>query len=199
MNLDDFPSNSNRSKDAGASQPEKKVEKVVTGTVKQKKPTNAKKLAELFVPGDLTSIGDYILTDVIVPNITKMVEDIVCNSIHMLFGRPANSGQKSTAAKVSYRDCYDDDRKRYNQSRATRSYSYDDIVFETRGDAEEVLYRMEELLDRFEVVSIADLYDMAGISCNYTDNKYGWTSLRGAKVERVSDGYVIRLPRATTL
>lgn len=199
MNLDDFPSNSNRSKDTGASKQEKKVEKVVTGTVKQKKPTNAKKLAELFVPGDLTSIGDYILTDVIVPNITKMVEDIVCNSIHMLFGRPANSGQKSTAARVSYRDCYEDDRKKCNQSRATRSYSYDDIVFETRGDAEEVLYRMEELLDRFEVVSVADLFDMAGISCNYTDNKYGWTSLRGAKVERVSDGYVIRLPRATTL
>lgn len=199
MNLDDFPSNSNRSKDAGTSQPERKVEKVVTGNVKQKKPTNAKKLAELLFPEDLTSIGDYILTDVIIPNITKAVEDIVCNSIHMLFGRPTNSEKKSTAARVSYRDCYGDDRKRYSQPRATRSYSYDDIVFETRGDAEEVLYRMEELLDRFEVVSVADLFDMAGISCNYTDNKYGWTNLGGAKVERVSDGYVIRLPRATTI
>jgi len=58
---------------------------------------------------------------------------------------------------------------------------------------------MEELLDRFEVVSVADLFDMAGISCNYTDNKYGWSDLKGAKVERVSDGYVIRLPRATTI
>ena len=58
---------------------------------------------------------------------------------------------------------------------------------------------MEELLERFEVVSVADLFDMAGISCNYTDNKYGWTDLRDARVARVSDGYVIRLPRATSL
>lgn len=199
MNLDDFPSNSNRSKDTGVSKPERKVEKVVTGNVKQKKATNARKIAELFIPEDLGSMADKILTDVVVPYVTKAIDDIVCNSIHMLFGKSPNSNSDSRAAKVSYRDCYDDDRKRYNQSRATRSYSYDDIVFETRGDAEEVLCRMEELLDRFEVVSVADLFDMAGISGNYTDNKYGWTSLRGAKVERVSDGYVIRLPRATTL
>lgn len=37
------------------------------------------------------------------------------------------------------------------------------------------------------------------ISCNYTDNKYGWTDLSSAQVERVRDGYVIRLPRATSL
>ena len=58
---------------------------------------------------------------------------------------------------------------------------------------------MEELLDRFDAVSVADLFDMAGISCNYTDNKYGWTNLDSARVERVRDGYIIRLPRATTL
>ena len=58
---------------------------------------------------------------------------------------------------------------------------------------------MEELLERFEVVSVADLFDMAGVSCNYTDNKYGWTDLQDARVERVYDGYVIRLPKATSL
>ena len=58
---------------------------------------------------------------------------------------------------------------------------------------------MEELLERFDVVSVADLFDMAGISCNYTDNKYGWTDLRNARVERVRDGYIINLPRATSL
>lgn len=198
MNLDNYPSNSNRSKEA-ASQSDRKVEKVVTGNVKQKKPSNASKLGNLFVPGDVESVKDYILMEVLVPSIKRAISDIVCNGINMLLGEPGRSKSDSKAARVSYRSYYDDDRKRYNQPRTSQAYSYDDIVFENRGDAEEVLYRMEELLERFEVVSVADLFDMAGISCNYTDNKYGWTSLRGAKVERVSEGYVIRLPRATSL
>lgn len=77
--------------------------------------------------------------------------------------------------------------------------SYNDIVFTSRGDAEEVLSRMEELLEHFNAVSVADLFDMAGVSCNYTDNNYGWTNLREARVERVCGGYTIRLPKATTL
>lgn len=199
MNLNDYPSNSDRSKDGSASQGERKVEKVVTGNVKQKKTTNAKKLGALIAPGDAASIKDYILMDVIIPSVKKAIRDVVCNGISMLLGEPGGTKSESRAAKVSYRSYYDDDRKSYNRPRATQAYSYDDIIFETRGDAEEVLYRMEELLDRFEVVSVADLFDMAGISCNYTDNKYGWTNLRGAKVDRVADGYIIRLPRATTL
>lgn len=199
MNLNDYPSNSDRSKEGSASHGERKVEKVVTGNVKQKKNMNARKLGALFVPGDVASVKDYILMEVIVPSVKRAITDVVCNGISMLLGEPSRSKPESRAAKVSYRSYYDDDRRSYNQPRAAQAYSYDDIIFETRGDAEEVLYRMEELLDRFEVVSIADLFDMAGISCNYTDNKYGWTNLRGAKVDRVSDGYIIRLPRATTL
>ena len=77
--------------------------------------------------------------------------------------------------------------------------SYNDIVFSNRGDAEEALSEMLEILKHFKVVSVADLFDMAGVSCNYTDNNYGWTNLQDARVERVYDGYVIRLPRATKI
>ena len=42
------------------------------------------------------------------------------------------------------------------------NYSYNDLVFNNRGDAEVVLERMYELLDHFETVSVADLFDLAG-------------------------------------
>lgn len=77
--------------------------------------------------------------------------------------------------------------------------SYNDIVFSNRGDAEEVLSGMLELFEHFKVVSVADLFDLAGLRCNYTDNNYGWTNLQDARVERVCGGYVIRLPKATKL
>ena len=77
--------------------------------------------------------------------------------------------------------------------------SYNDIVFSNRGDAEEVLSEMLEILEHFEVVSVADLFDLAGFSFKYTDEKYGWTNLQDARVERVCGGYTIRLPKATNI
>lgn len=202
---EDYKPNSHRSKeqlDGHGPMPEKRTEKVVTGNVKQRKKTGLSRAASTFMPGDVDSVKSYILMDVLVPSIKRAVSDIVCNGINMLLGEPTRGkGGNSAGAKVSYRQYYrdPDERRDYARPRAQAQYSYDDIIFDNRGDAEEVLYRMEELLERFEVVSVADLFDMAGISCNYTDNKYGWTDLRSAHVERVRDGYIINLPRATSL
>ena len=200
---EDYKPNSHRSKEQELHEPmpEKRTEKVVTGNVKQRKKSGLAKAGSIFVPGDVESVKSYILMDVLVPSIKRAISDIVCNGINMLLGEPSRGKSGSPGAKVAYRQYYQDRdaRPSYNRPRAQAQYSYDDIVFETRGDAEEVLYRMEELLERFDVVSVADLFDMAGISCQYTDNKYGWTDLRNAHVEHVRDGYIISLPRATSL
>ena len=79
------------------------------------------------------------------------------------------------------------------------SYSYDDIILSTRGEAEDVLTRMDELMDKYGLVRVADLYDLVGITGNYTDNKYGWTNIRNAKITRLRDGYMIEMPRAVPI
>lgn len=201
---EEYKSNSHRSKEQGEIHdpiPQRRTEKIVTGDVKQRKKTGLSKAANTFLPGDVDSVKSYILMDVLVPSIKRAISDIVCNGINMLLGEPNRNKGNSVGAKVSYRQYYQDrdDRRDYARPRSQAQYSYDDIVFDDRGDAEAVLERMEELLERFDVVSVADLFDMAGISCNYTDNKYGWTDLRSAHVERVRDGYIINLPRATSL
>ena len=201
---EEYRSNSHRSKEQEQLHdplPERKTEKIVTGGVKQRKKSGLSKAADTILPGDVDSVKSYILMDVLVPSIKRAISDIVCNGINILLGEPNRKSGNSVGAKVSYRKYYQDpdDRRDYARPRAQAQYSYDDILFDNRGDAEAVLERMEELLERFEVVSVADLFDMAGISCNYTDNKYGWTDLRSAHVERVRDGYMIVLPRATTL
>lgn len=78
-------------------------------------------------------------------------------------------------------------------------YDYDDIILESRGEAEDVLERMDELIATYQLVSVADFYDLVGVSGNYTDNKYGWTDIRNASVIRVRDGYMIKLPKALPL
>ena len=55
---------------------------------------------------------------------------------------------------------------------------------------------MDELIETYGIVSVADLYDLVGKSCNYTDNKYGWTNIRNAEPVRVRDGYLLKMPKA---
>ena len=82
---------------------------------------------------------------------------------------------------------------------AKTRFDYNDIIFETRGDAELVLSELDELMDTYEMVSIQDLYSAAGLDCPYTYNNYGWTNIRSAAVIRVNDGYMIKLPKAKPL
>ena len=177
---------------------EKRAEKVVTGNVKTKKKSGGRKIADSFISDDAGNIGNYILNDVLIPSVKKAVVDIVTDGIAMLLGTDKKKGRSGSSTYVSYRSYSDDRDDRYRSSR-TRSYSFDDIIFESRGEAEEVLDRMDELIDTYHAVSVADMYDLAGLSCDYTDNKYGWTSLRSADIVRVSGGYMIKLPRATAL
>ena len=83
-------------------------------------------------------------------------------------------------------------------------FTSDDVAsektfFATRRDAEEILNYMGDLIDEYRFVTVADLYDLIGVSGNYTDNKYGWTDISNAEIVRVRDGYVIRLPKIRKL
>lgn len=201
--MEDFPSNSHKSKEQEKAS-EKKIEKAISGTAKTRKRSEMRKFADVFLPGDVQNVKSYILADVLVPSIKKAISDIVTNGIDMiLYGESGNRDRRSTASKVSYRSYYE----KKNETRVDRStinhtrggYSYEDIVFETRGDAESVLSRMDEIVEKYNIVSVADMYELADISGSYTDNKYGWTDIRNAQVVRIRDGYVIKMPRPMPL
>jgi len=180
----------------------KKVEKVIAGTVKSKKKSEIRKFTDVFISEDIDNVKSYILLDVLIPAIKKAISDIVTNGIDMiLYGETGKTKSYSTASKVSYRSYYDGRNGRidYSSIRTKIGYNYDDIIFDNRGEAEDVLSRMDELISTYGLVSVADLYDLVGITGNYTDNKYGWTNIRSASVIRVRDGYMLKLPKALPL
>lgn len=200
--MDEYKPNSHKARLEQAAKPEerKKLEKVVTGNVKIKKKTEISKFKDVFISEDIANVKSYIVMDVLVPAVKKAVSDIITNGIDMiLYGSSGRGQRRPGASKVSYRDYYDrtDDRRPAPIS-ARSAYDYDDIILESRGEGEEVLARMDELIDMYKIVSVADLYDLVGKSLegNYTANKYGWTNIRNAEVIRVRDGYALKLPKA---
>ncbi len=201
--MEEYKPNSHKYKeDQNRSAPEKKVEKVIAGTVKSKKKSEIRKFTDVFISEDIDNVKSYILLDVLIPAIKKAISDIVTNGIDMiLYGETGKTKSNSTASKVSYRSYYDgrNGRRDYSAIRTKISYNYDDIIFDNRGEAEDVLSRMDELISTYGLVSVADLYDLVGVTGNYTDNKYGWTNIRSASVIRVRDGYMLKLPKALPL
>lgn len=198
---EEYKSNSNRSREIKKQrEEEKKVEKVITGKVKTKKRSFFSKFKDEIISQDAKSIKSFVFGDVLIPSIKKAISDIVTNGIEIiLYGE--TKGRRSTADRVSYRSYYD-----YRNSRSddrnisiSSTYNFDDIILDTRGEAQEVLDRMDELMDTYGLVRVADFYDLVGITGNYTDNKYGWTNLRNASVVRVRDGYLIKMPRAVPI
>lgn len=189
--MDEYKSNSHKSK---AEAEGKRIEKIVTGKVTSKKRSHLQKLTDLLVPEDIDSVKNYILMDVIIPGIKDGIFDAIRT---ILYGGKGGHGKPST--KVQYRNYYGSGRDGGTSNRNRNNYDYNDIVLDDRGEAEEVLMRMDELLDTYGVVSVADFYDLVGVVGNYTDGKYGWTNLRNASVVRGRDGYKIRLPKALPL
>lgn len=196
--MTEYKGNSHRSKEVEVKEERKKLEPIAQG--KAKKKNEIKKFADVFIAEDVTSVKNYILMDVLLPAAKKAISDIVTNGIDMILYGETRNKSKGRESRVSYTKYYDRERDRDydrpSRSRGRYGYDYDDIILDTRKEAEEVLDRMDDLIDNYGMVSVADLYDLVGISGNYTDNKYGWTNLRNADVQRVRDGYLLKLPKA---
>lgn len=204
METPKFPSNSHRSR-IEKEEPKKVITKVTSGKVVKKKKTFWRRMTDTLFGEDVESVSSYVIHDVLIPAAKNTLSDIVTGGIEMLlFGdRQTSRGQRAgrNRSYVSYNNYYRDDRRNDPQSAARNRarHNFDDVIIESRGEAEAVIGNLTDLVIDYGMASVADLYDMVGISTNYTDNKYGWTNLSTARPVRVRDGYLLDLPRPMPL
>lgn len=202
--MNDYKPNSHRFKEEQlkADTAQKKVEKVVSGTAQVKKKTAMNKVAENFISD--------ILTDALIPTGKKAVSDIVKTIFDMardgidtmLFGERGRP-RSDSPVKRAYSKFYDSrtaERSRFDEDfRAKPRIDFDEIVYESRGEAEMVLDEMKDRIREYGMVTVSDMYEMSGLSQPYTSNKYGWTNISTAEIERTRDGCVIKLPKIKSL
>lgn len=186
-----------------ASNEEKRVTKVVNGPVKTKK-NEVRKFADIFISEDISNVKNYIFMDVLVPAIKKAIYDIVTNGIDMfLYGGSGKGRNNQPGAKVSYRNYYEQKNnggyRASDNARQSNAFDYDDIVFNNRGEAEAALQQMRDIVARYGIVTVNDLYEMTPLSAPYTSQKYGWMDVSNVEVVRVRDGYILKLPRAVPI
>lgn len=207
MEMPDYPSNNKDEKEV----PEKKerqtkVAKVVDGEVSINNPTIQSKMAESF-----GRMWQYVAQDVLIPAAKDMVSDAVAQATDsLLFGESRGGAARRKTHNSSGKNGYVS-YNRYSASqhvnardepgvvtnyskRARATHDFGEILVKTRLEGEAVVDQLFEIVSKYDVATVADLYDLVGLSPTFTDEKWGWTDLRGSNVRRVRKGFSIELP-----
>lgn len=74
-----------------------------------------------------------------------------------------------------------------------------DCVFRKKKEADEALSALISVVWDYGHVTLADFYQMVGITPSFKDNKYGWNDLKGAYIKHIPGGYVLILPKMQVL
>lgn len=204
METPEYPPNKFGSKETPRE--DKKIERVTNTQPIRRKKSLGRKFKELFFGGDARTTGQFLIYNVLIPAWKDMIIETGREGIEKLVRgesyRRRSSPQAGPRGYVSYNrystgPMGPDTRSEPPRSmspRARARHDFDEIVLNTRAEAEEVIERMFDIVSRYESVTVADLYELVGVRATHVDNKWGWTDLRGAGVTRVKDGYLLELP-----
>ena len=213
--MDEYPNNSNAYRAQSTlnqpvdSQESKEEKEIVTpvgaSPAIAKKKTIKDKAASIFIKEDIKSVCRYVFKDILVPAMKKTFVAMINNGTNMMVygegrGYSDDRDRGYRGSRSSYQDYYDRDRDYDYRGRGQRmvapTYSYDEVIFQSRGEAEEARRRMRDHINRKGVVSVAYMYALAGWSYDYTAEYYGWRNLDFAEIIPVSSGYYLKLPKA---
>lgn len=210
-----LPSNSNASKetskkDVSNETREKKFSKVTTGKVTIKKKTGIEKFAETFLAEDIHNVMNTIKNEMLIPAAKNLAVNIINSAISMMvYGKDARPPysynnyyqSQQNVSRTSYSSYYTRSQQPYAQTPDPQNgySSGPNITFSVRLDAEEVLEQMRGSIMQFGKVSVADYYDLVGVTTDYTDYSYGWYDLSTASIRAINGGFIIVFPKAIPL
>lgn len=195
----DYPANSKKSKEDSVEKPA--LEKIISGDVIQRKHGLFGKVAGNFLSEDSGTVMSYVVMEVMLPAAKNMISDMVSQGVErMLFGdsRP-RSGAGNRPGYTSYNNVSKPAQPRTMSKQSRATHDFNDIIFASRGEAEDVLDTLRALINQYDVATVNDLYDLLGLTGEFTDAKWGWFDLRSASIRPTRGGYLLDMPRTQPL
>jgi hypothetical protein len=196
-----------------------KAKSVVDG--KKHKQSALEMFKEAFVGSDGDDFKRFLIQEVIVPTIQEGIIDGVMSSLGMFMygdkfemGRGRRRGRRSRFDDDGYRyhdyrasykrrsrfedDDYDDDDRPRKKRRTGSLYKFDCVELEDEEEMDELVESMEDYIDTYDEISVAQMYQMANITPRAEDFNYGWNTMKGHRIvtrkHKDYDSYILDMP-----
>lgn len=186
---------------------EKKDIKKTDANFVVKKQSEVKKFTSRFFAEDAKDVGEYLVSDVIIPKIQGLIHDSLTFTIDFLFyGRSGANKKKESkygGSYVSYRDYANGGGEPVKRPKSSSVVSIvrdiECIEFPTILEAEKVISDVVDVINRYDSCSVADLCDILEIPNTVESNNYGWYDVDGFDVVRkqFSTKYLLRCGKIT--
>ena len=203
--MSEYPSNSREVRPLRPVGPnEKPAEKIIKGSVIRQKPSLGKRLRSMFFAEveDDKNIIDYVVGEIMVPALKDMIMDSFQEGMNRTFYGNSRSSRRSrissttTSNHTPYHRMSSPNRDRPIPIRRVRTgYDFNEIILETRADAIDVIEKLRADIERYQIVSVRELYEAVGETFSPTDNNFGWDDLSTASVRHTNSGYLLVLPQ----
>lgn len=203
--MQDFPANSQKAK--ARSEEPLKIDRVTSAEAVRPKRGLGRQFKETFIGGSARMALEYMTMEVIVPAIQDTMLDALQGGLERLIRgesrprKPMTTATYSNVGRFNYQGISTGGGRPSSPprslSRASRErHDFREIVIPNRREAEEVIDRLFDILNRYDSVTVANLYALTGIDSSHTDHKWGWTNLRGARAvpARRAGGFLLDLP-----
>jgi hypothetical protein len=204
MENPEFPPNSEASKKETE---DKNLSRVTSSDVVRKKKSLRKRFSESFIAGTPKLAFQFVVLDVLLPAAKDMVVEATHSGMEkLIYGEARRRGslppQSGSLGYVNYGRFSSGPPGRGGLSSSQRAMSrqararhdFDEILLDSRTEAEEVIDQLFEVINRYGAATVADLYELVGLASTHQDHKWGWTDIRGAGVSRDRNGYLLDLP-----
>lgn len=204
--MDDFKGNSFVKQQEQTQKVVNPVAPVVSNDhVQVKKQSEFKKLKSSFFSRDFKDVLSDVGKDVLLPGLQRTFVDIVKNGVDMIVYGGSRQNNRPYGGGTPYSSIFSSGNTRVerqsNGLQPVRSnvFMVNDITYENKVDADNVLQTLQDLIYRYRKASVEDFYNASNLKPNFTDSKWGWTDLSGAYVYMTMSRWAIRLPKAIPL
>ena len=183
-------------------------EKKVIAKAKVQKKSAIKEAIRTFFAQDLPEIAEHLVIDVAIPAAKNAITDMVTQGIQQLLYGEVDPRRRPTSGYTSYSGYsrvnhgtgrYESRRTERREPRQSKPTNVEDLVFDTRGDAIDVIEFITDSIEQYGQVSVADLMSSVGIQPRYTDERWGWTTTEAFEIRQIREGWLVSADRPEPL
>lgn len=160
------------------------------------------KILDAIVSEDVQNLKKYVVMNVIIPRLGKMVIDFFNLGSNTPVPTPDSDGRIDYTSPQKVRVVGSSNMVQpYKDETVSKKYEFKRLGYNYQRQAQDVLDQLREDIREYKMATLLHYYEYSDVETESTENNYGWKNLDDAEVyyDRVSQMWVIKLPKVQLL